>query len=251
MPTSANPTISSAKALKVSARASAASTVRRRVNSGGPRFWKHSDFSKLPASAVATALSRLCLDGEIQRVGKGVYYRPAQTAFGMSIPSKSDIAAQTLRAPVHPAGLSAANALGLTTQNPMKVEYATSASAPPRALRGSVVHVGRPHARASLTPTEGALLEVLRDRAKWSDLSPADTAARLRRLVSDEAVYSRLTQAALVEPPRVRAMLGALGEDLGLPERLTSRLRATLNPLSRFDFGALSVINNAASWQAK
>jgi hypothetical protein len=43
-------------------------------------------------------------------------------------------------------------------------------------------------------------------------------------------------------------MLGALGELTGQD---TSELRASLNPLSRFDFGPLAELPNARSWQAK
>ena len=121
---------------------------------------------------MATTLSRLAREGELQRTGKGVYYRPAPTSFGLSIPGASAAAAQTLNAPLHPAGLSAANALGLTTQNPKRPEYATPAPGPPTALRNAVIHTRRPAARAALSPEEGAILEILRERARSSDLQP-------------------------------------------------------------------------------
>ena len=47
------------------------------------------------------------------------------------------------------------------------------------------------------------------------------------------------------EPPRVRAMLGALGEDLGKDRKLLEALKSSLNPLSRFDFGILAAIESA------
>ncbi|MCA1844410.1 MAG: DUF6088 family protein [Actinobacteria bacterium] len=225
--------------------------MRNRVHRGGARFWKHSDFQGLPPSAVATALSRLARDGELQRVGKGVYYRPAPTRFGMSMPAASGVAAETLSAPLHPAGLSAANVLGLTTQNPQRPEYATPAPGPPTALRNAIVHTGRPPQRAGLSAVEGAILETLRERARSSDLGPEETIRRLRRLLRDEDRFRRLVTAATAEPPRVRAMLGALGQELGKPTRLLARLRRSLNPLSRFDFGALRSLRHAREWQAK
>lgn len=94
---------------------SVAATVRDRVMRGKSRYWKHADFTDLPPSAVAMTLSRLAGEGVLQRVGKGVYYRPTQTSFGPSVPAAGGVASQTLRAPLHPAGLSAANALGLST----------------------------------------------------------------------------------------------------------------------------------------
>jgi hypothetical protein len=232
-------------------RQSAAAAVSDRVERGGARFWRHSDFAGLPAAAVATALSRLARDGVLQRTAKGVYYRPAPTSFGPSIAGASAAAAQTLNAPLHPAGLSAANMLGLTTQNPGRAEYATSAAGPPTALRGAVVHTGRPAQRASLSAEDGAILETLRERARSSDLSPEDTVRRLRALLAEEKRFQRLATAAMGEPPRVRAMLGALGEELNMPNQLLDELRGSLNPLSRYDFGPLASLRHAKQWQAK
>lgn len=218
---------------------------------GESRYWKHGDFANLPPSAVAMALSRLTKEGVLRRVGKGVYYRPTQTSFGLSMPAASGVASQTLRAPLHPAGLSAANALGLSTQNPGRPEYATPAPAPPTALRGSVVHTGRPARRGTLSPEDGAILETLRARARHSDLSPEQTVRRLLELLADERRFAALVGVAMVEPPRVRAMLGAMGQELEMPPRLLDRLKGSLNPLSRFDFGSLRSLRYAKNWQAK
>ena len=46
-------------------------------------------------------------------------------------------------------------------------------------------------------------------------------------------------------------MLGALGDALGKKPRELRRLRDSLNPLSRFDFGALAGLPGAERWQAK
>ena len=196
-------------------------------------------------------LSRLAREGLVERVGKGVYYRSTPTSFGPSIPGASAAAAQMLSAPLHAAGLSAANVLGLTTQNPVRPEYATPAPAPPTALRNALVHTGRPPQRASLSAEDGAILETLRERARSSDLSPEETVQRLLRLLADEARFRELADAALAEPPRVRAMLGALGQQLDMPLRPLENLRKSLNPLSRFDFGNLSSLLHARAWQAK
>jgi hypothetical protein len=225
--------------------------VRDRVNRGGARYWKHADFNDLPPSAVAMTLSRLSKEGVLQRVGKGVYYRPQATALGPSIPATSGVASQTLSAPLHAAGLSAANQLGLSTQNPGRPEYATPAPGPPSALKGAIVHTGRPAERAALSSEEGAILETLRERARSSDLSPQRTVGQLLRLLDDERRFRALAKAAEAEPPRVRAMLGAIGEELGMPAVLLERLRKSLNPLSRFDFGALVKLRFARQWQAR
>jgi hypothetical protein len=228
-----------------------AESVRRRVEDGGARFWRHRDFSDLPSAAVATALSRLAREGTLQRTAKGVYYHPVATRFGPSIAGASAAATYSLRAPAHPAGLSAANVLGLTTQKPLRPEFATPAAAPPSALSGAIVRTRRPAPRATLSAEDGAILETLRDRGRFSDLSDKQTAARLLRLLADQDRFERLARVSDEEPPRVRAMLGALGQELGASERTLARLRGSLNPLSRYDFGRLAGLRHARAWQAK
>ncbi len=49
----------------------------------------------------------------------------------------------------------------------------------------------------------------------------------------------------------MRAMLGAIGEELDMPARLLKRLKDSLNPLSRYDFGSLRSLRHAKDWQAK
>jgi hypothetical protein len=65
---------------------STTATVRQRVLDGGERVWRLCDFPAPSATAVAQALSRLCRQGVLRRVSKGVYYRPRPTPFGESRP---------------------------------------------------------------------------------------------------------------------------------------------------------------------
>lgn len=235
---------------RVPAGGSTAAIVRSKIRRGGARFWRYSDFDRLPQSAVAAALSRLNKAGELQRVGKGVYYRPELTSFGLSVPARSGVSAASTRARVFPSGLTAANVLGLTTQNPARPEYATTTSAAPTALRSAIVHTGRRWG-AKLSTEEGAILETLRERGSSSDLSSEETVNRLLRLLAEDGRFERLTRAAISEPPRVRAMLGALGQELDRTAKELKPLRGSLNPLSRFDFGRLSSLKHARQWQAK
>ena len=229
----------------------AAATVRARIEKSGERFWRHVDFPDLPATAVTQALHRLERAGVVTHVRKGLYYRGRDTAFGPSIPARSDIAARYVRAALQPAGLTASNALGLTTQNPARPEYATTSGRAPTAITGAVVHTRRPPSRARLSALEVAVLEVLRDRGRTSDLSPTETIRRLRKVLGEKDRFDRVAAAAGEEPPRVRAMLGALGQEMRANPNAVARLRRSLNPLSRFDFGQLRELRHAREWQAR
>jgi hypothetical protein len=225
--------------------------VEGRVTAEGDRFWRYRDFSELPAGAVAQAFSRLARRGELTRVRPGLYYRPRPTILGPSRPSSTAVMRQALKHPIHPAGATAANRLGLSTQNPAVAEYATVASDAPLHLTGIHLRVGRSRMREGLTELEGAVLETLRDRARNSELDPEATASRLTEVIRREDMFPRLVEAAIEEPPRVRAMLGALGQEMGADPALLGRLRESLNKLSRFDFGMLRCLHHANEWQAR
>ncbi|MBU0609806.1 MAG: hypothetical protein KKI08_18115 [Armatimonadetes bacterium] len=88
----------------------------------------------------------------MERLSKGVYYRPRQTALGKSRPNPGAIRELAgRRKAMFPSGLAAANLLGFTTQNARRGEIATSATSLPRKLVGSdaVIHTRRPEWLAS------------------------------------------------------------------------------------------------------
>jgi hypothetical protein len=231
-----------------------AALVRQRIHDGGERLWRLEDFRDLPFAAVAQALSRLARSGEIERVSKGVYYRSQATAFGRSRPSPAAIQKlATRRKALFPSGVAAAGLLGFTTQTAGRPELATSALSVPRKLVGpeTVVHTRRPEAWSRLSEIEAALLDFLRCGGRASELTPQETVRRTLELMGARGRYRRLLAVADTEPPRVRAMLGAVGQQLGRPAAELKRLRASLNPSSRFDFGILAGLEHAQAWQAK
>ena len=150
------------------------STVRDRIEASGERIWRMTDFTELSFSAVAQALSRLTRQGQLRRLGKGLYYRARETAFGPSLPNPAVIRALPVRQRgVFPAGVAAANLLGFTTQNSARIELATDGLSLPRLIVGkeTVIHTRRPAAWRSLSETDAALLDFIRNRgvqqASW------------------------------------------------------------------------------------
>ncbi|VXD16905.1 DUF6088 family protein [Planktothrix paucivesiculata] len=233
-------------------RVNTAALIRRQIEEGGESYWRHSDFSNLPSAAVSKALCRLVADGVLERVSKGLYYRSRPTRFGRSRPSQHEIQKLLTKQNLHPAGLSAANLLGFTTQNSIQGEFATSANSVPRTLIGSRVrlYTRRPQTWNNLEATDAALLDFLRYRGNLSELSPAETKRRLLDYFRDGDRFERLVSVADAEPPRVRAMLGAIGQELRKSPQELEKLRNSLNPVSRFNFGKLSNLRYAKEWQA-
>lgn len=231
-----------------------AATVRARIEKAGERIWRLEDFRDLPFMAVAQTLSRLTKAGVIERLSKGVYYRARETSFGKSLPNPAAIQKLAARrSTVFPSGTAAASLLGFTTQVAARTELATSALSLPRKLVGkdAVVHARRPAAWAKLSETDAALLDMLRNGCRASELSDKATTGRVLELLREAGRFERVLHVAPTEPPRVRAMLGALGEALGKPAATLAPLRESLDSLSKFDFGKLAGLRTARAWHSK
>jgi hypothetical protein len=228
--------------------------IRLRIEKGGERIWRMEDLSDFPAAAAAQALSRLARAGFIQRLSMGTYYRSRESSFGKTRPNPNTISKIATRTKsIFPAGITAANQLGFTTQTPSRSEISTSAGSIPKKLVGNdaIIHTHRPEAWNILTMNEAALLEFMRRGGRDSELSPEETLMRMRDLISKAKLFKNLLEAAPSEPPRVRAIIGALGEDIGANRKDLAVLHRSLNPLSKFDFGIFAKLPNAKEWQAK
>lgn len=188
------------------------SDVRTKTLRSNNRFWRPEDFSGSP-EAVAKALSRLARSGHLRRVRRGLYWRGSPTRLGMAPPPPELLAEEVVdKWGIGPAGLSAALALGLSTQVPRLEAIAVPRRAP-RNARGvrfvtRAASTGRRDEK--LRPTEVALFEVLRD---WENVEVPHRVAmrRIEGLAAAGAIrIDRLVRASATEPPRTRARFRSL-----------------------------------------
>ena len=136
-------------------------------------------------AAVDQALSRLARKGELMRIYQGVYVRPVQTRFGPRPPALEKVLASLSALwgeTIVPCGGMAANALGLTTQVPIRSVYLTSG--PNRKLR------------------LGELVVEFRHAPRWQMTAPHRPAGEAVRAL------------AWLGPKEVVAGLGAIGRKL-------------------------------------
>lgn len=203
---------------------------------------------------------------KFSRIRRGVYYRPKSTLFGLSKPDPKVLADAVLKArgesPM-PSGISEYNRLGLTTQMSGAVTRATRRRVAPDTVGGVRLYARtRPlDAQKGIRAEERTALDALRDIARIPDALPADVLRRLGTLFrSGELDFVRLARFARPEPPRVRALLGAMGEELRyanigrrVPLEVLRELRESLNPLTSFAvYGARAALPNAAAaWRIK
>ena len=238
--------------------ASLASRLATRVSRGpGDRIWTYEDFADLesPMTAVAAALSRLTRKGILRRIRRGMYYKPAITRFGESRPDPNSAIEAALRG--HGTlgivtGLEAWRRLGLTTQITSESMLISS-----KRLRISPVmgHRVRAAIRSSARGSRGnerAVLDALRAIRRIPGTTPDSVLDWARfHLRAGTLDFPALVRMAKKEPPRVRALLGALMEDASLKDTEDMRdiLRSSLNPLTTYRIpGALEHLKTAKEW---
>jgi hypothetical protein len=246
---------------------SIANAIRSRILRGGTdRLWTYADFPDVDRHPLAATLSRLAKSGELTRVRRGVYYRAGKTIFGLSKPDPSELTDAVLRArgePVMPSGIGSYTAFGLTTQVSGSVSRATLNRIPENSVPGvRLFATPRPLSKQKGIHTEErTALDALRDVTRIPGAHPADVLGRIGMLLRiGDLDFTRLARYASVEPPRVRALLGAIGERLRhlnvrsqVPLNVLEELREGLNPLTTFHIrGAREALGDvAARWRIR
>ena len=90
-----------------------------------------SDFPEYHTEFVGSILSELTSEGMLVKIAHGIYAKPRKSRFGVVLPSVDKVVqAIAIRdnAKVLPSGMTALNALGLSTQVPMNYTYLTTGS---------------------------------------------------------------------------------------------------------------------------
>lgn len=82
-------------------------------------------------------------------------------------------------------------------------------------------------------------------------LSPDETARRVLALSSEKDRLARLLKVGPQSLPAFAPCSGQSGNSFHPKSPALRRLRSSLNPLSRFDFGMLSTLPNARDWQGR
>jgi len=192
--------------------AAAVRTTVRRAPAGS--FIRTSDLPG-PRAAVLTALSRLYADGELVRVRNGLYWKGVNSPYGKGRPDRlaSAVAAAGGKG-VGPSGWTAAQVLGLSTQMAATPELAVTGPAP--ALKGVRFHTRNNAARRDLSFLEIALLEVLREFPRYTEVSIDEVARRVGDLEADREIrMAKVDKVAASEHSRkLRENLGAVRDIL-------------------------------------
>ena len=231
--------------------------VKRRLEKlGAGATVSYRNFSDLPFGVVAKVLSRLVTDGTLVRVRKGIYHLPKKTALGSTSPKFEDVLEETSWSqPLFNMGAGAtltAYNLGMTTQIPAETILVGDYTNRTVELGGRRVRTRRRKVKhlKNLSPEEFYILETLRYIKSVPGASPEDVITTVKKRLKGANV-SELIRAALKEPPRVRALLGALLQDIIGKRADVIALKKSLNPLTIYKLGVSEYLKSADEWKIK
>lgn len=192
---------------------------------------------------AAKALERLQGQGIIKKTSKGVFYKPKQTMFGELKPDYSEQLRPYLfengKRIAYETGFSLYNRLGLTTQMAFRIKIASRSKR--ISINRGVLKADAVKSYAEVTEANYELLGFL-DAIKDIKRIPDSTVSKAIKIISsrirnlDEKQLTALVKYALRYPPRVRALVGAILENLNSSTN-TNKLKEGLNPLTQFKLG--------------
>lgn len=208
---------------------------------------------------AAKALERLQAKGTIKKISKGIFYKPEQTVFGELKPDYNEQLRPYLfengKRIAYITGTYLYNQLNLTTQMAFRVKIASRSKR--ISINREVIKADAVKSYADVTNSNYELLgflDAFKDIKKIPDSSTVKVVKILGGRIEKLSDRQRLEMIkyALLYPPRVRALLGAILENKKATASDVKKLKESLNPLTTIKIGIkendLPSINN---WNIK
>jgi len=204
---------------------------------------------------AAKVLERLQTIGLIKKVSKGMFYKPKETVFGELKPDYNE----QLRPYLYENGKRIAYETGFAIYNRMawSAEMAFRIKIASRSKRITInrgaLKVDAVKSYAEVTEANYELLgflDALKDSKRIPDCSISQAVKILSGKIStlNEKQISELIKYALLYPPRVRALLGAILENLMVSANI-EKLKNSLNPLSKIKLGLKEIdLSTVKKW---
>ena len=204
--------------------------------------------------AIIKALNRMAVSGKIEKLSKGKYYKTEKTIFGNLEPPQKQIVKDLLedngKIIGYLTGLSIYNQLGFTTQVSNTIQIGKN-EVRPQLERGrySISFVKQKNTINKENIYALQLLDVLRFIDKIPDTTIENTLKRFIELLKkmEAKEISNLQRLALKYTPSVRALLGAILEEINLAD--PELLKNSLNPITKYKIrGAENILTTTEKW---
>lgn len=221
-----------------------AEQIRQKIKSipeSEPFGYADLDIEPANFATAAKAIERLQKKGTIKKVSKGLFYKPEMSIFGVMPPNYDLILKNYLYKNGERVGYITGgvlyNQLNLTTQNYFRTKVATNRSR--KKIEISWLKTNSVKAYATVTEENYPLLGILDAIKDIKLISDTSASKAVRILMPKIKVFAKkdiesLIQYALQYPPRVRALLGAIIENIFYDEFNLEFLKKSLNPSTTF-----------------
>jgi len=199
------------------------------------------DFDTENKNTVVKALNRMVKSNELMKLSKGKFYKPRRTQFGILKPSAYQIAKDFIerngKQIGYITGYSAYNALGLTSQISSYIQIGVNKYR--RAVKRekyTISFIVQPNTITRKNIKILRILDAIRFIREIPGTSPDETCMRLKEIIRDldEEQRNLLVKCAIKYTNYVRALCGAILEDIDAPESLTEPLRKSLNGVTEY-----------------
>ena len=191
--------------------------------------------------SAAKALERLQKKGTIKKLAKGIFYRPEESVFGIMPPNYDTLLKNYLykngKRVGYVTGSGLYNQLNLTTQMAFRTKIATNRNRKKIEISWLKTNSVKAYAKVSEENFELlGILDAIKDIKLIPDTVPNNATKMLMARIKNfpkEAIEG-LIKYALQYPPRVRALLGAIVENIFGDEYDLTKLKKSLNPSTSF-----------------
>lgn len=213
------------------------------------------NISKSEYLTAAKALERLIKKGVIRKLSKGTFYKPNITVFGELRPGDEEILRPYLfqggKRIAYITGTYLYNQLHLTTQMAFRIKIASLS-------KRIYINTGAIKATPVKSYTQVTddnynllgYLDAMKDLKIIPDLDIQSAVGILINIVKKltEEQTTEMIKYALLYPPRVRALLGAILEQINRKKGI-EKLKESLNPLTNFKMSLKSTgLKTALNW---
>lgn len=205
------------------------------------------------SASTCKALNRLVLQGELQKIAKGKYYIPKKTIFGNLKPADSELVKDFLeqngKIVGYITGTAAFAAMGLTTQISSSILVGTNKYRRPITRNG--VKISFLLQENAITSSNIPLLRILDALRLIKDIpatSPDDCVMNICKAINALSMEQKreLAELSLAYTPYVRALLGAIYENMELE---TETISKTLNGVTSYKLPISDkVLSNKRNW---
>ena len=206
---------------------------------------------------VRVKLSRMASKGVIQKLSKGKYYKPQNSIFGKLKPGVDEIIKDLMYNDKHTqigylTGYSVWNEMGLTSQIANTIFIGSNKRFNTQRREIYIIkHIMQPNPITKKNVPLLQILDSIRLIDKIPDTSIPESVSTLKLIIGklgDDEIAA-ITKLSMRYQPRIRALLGAILEDLGYKKQ-SHTIKNTLNPGTKYKIGLSSsnVLHNNEIW---